>query len=121
MTADLPANTTTDNTAPAGLRPLLHQLEAALHAADLWDAAVPSQQALASTMPFMVDTLLIEQWLQWVLLPRLHALLDAQAPLPTACSVHPLAEHEWGQRCPGPASAAVLEALLAIDAHLSQA
>ena len=85
-------------------------LYAELHPAD----------ALASPLPFMVDTLRIEQWLQWVFLPRLHALLDAQAPLPGACSVHPLAEHEWSQRCPGAASQAVLAALLAIDAHLSQ-
>ena len=36
-----------------------------------------------STMPFMYDTLQVEEWLQWVFVPRLHALLDANAPLPT--------------------------------------
>ena len=105
---------------PADLRPLLQALEAAMRAADLWQPQPPTAEALASPLPFMVDTLRIEQWLQWVFLPRLHALLDAQAPLPGACSVHPLAEHEWSQRCPGAASQAVLTALLAIDAHLSQ-
>lgn len=104
---------------PADLRPLLHALEAALQSANFWESQPPSAQAMASTLPFMVDTLRIEQWLQWVFLPRLHALLDAQAPLPSACSVHPLAEHEWAQRCPGPASAAVLQSLLTIDAYLS--
>ena len=101
------------------LRELLHRLEAALRQADLWQDMPPSPQALASSMPFMVDTLLIEEWLQWVLLPRLHALLDAGAPLPSACSVHPLAEHEWAQRHPGPASHAVLLQLQQLDAYLS--
>ena len=81
---------------PADLRPLLHTLEAAMRAADLWQPQPPPADALASPLPFMVDT------------------------LPGACSVHPLAEHEWSQRCPGAASQAVLAALLAIDAHLSQ-
>lgn len=107
-------------TAPADLRPLLHALEAAMRDADFWEPQPPTADALASTLPFMVDTLRIEQWLQWIFLPRLHALLDAQAPLPGACSVHPLAEHEWLQRGCGPVSQAVLAALLAIDTHLTQ-
>jgi len=110
----------THDNLPPDLRPLLHALEAALRDADFWEAQPPSPQALASSMPFMVDTLRIEQWLQWVLLPRLHALLDARAPLPASCSVHPLAEHEWAQRHPGPASQAALAVLLAIDGQLSQ-
>lgn len=101
------------------LRPLLHALEAALRDAGLWQEQPPTPQALASGLPFMVDTLRIEQWLQWILLPRLHALLDAQAPLPGACSVHPLAQYEWTQRGCGPTSQAVLAALLAIDGYLS--
>ncbi|MBS7244831.1 MAG: YqcC family protein [Comamonas sp.] len=112
--------TTAPTSPPSDLRPLLHALEAAMREADFWDALPPTEAALASTLPFMVDTLRIEQWLQWVFLPRLHALLDAQAPLPGACSVHPLAEYEWLQRAPGVASQTVLAALLAIDTHLTQ-
>ena len=76
---------------------------------------------MASTMPFMYDTLLVEEWLQWVFIPRLHALLDAQATLPSSCSVQPLAEHEWTQRFPNGAHGAALQLLAAIDATLSQA
>lgn len=108
------------NDLPPDLRPLLHALEAALRDAGFWEPMPPGPEALASTMPFMVDTLRIEQWLQWILLPRLHALLDARAPLPGACSVHPLAQYEWAQRGCGPASQAVLAVLLAIDGRLSQ-
>lgn len=91
--------------------------------AALWQAQPPQQQALASTMPFMCDTLHIEQWLQWVFVPRLHALLDAGAALPGACSVHPLAEHEWGQRRAAPQyqldNTRVLTILQQIDRLLS--
>ena len=103
------------------LRHHLQQLEAELRAAALWGAQPPSEQALASTMPFMYDTLQIEEWLQWVFVPRLHALLDAQAPLPTSCSVHPLAEHEWSNRLPHGTHGAALQLLADIDATLTKA
>jgi uncharacterized protein YqcC (DUF446 family) len=102
------------------LRHQLEQLEAALRAASLWGAQAPSEQAMASTMPFMYDTMPVEQWLQWVFLPRMHALLDAQAALPTSCSVQPLAEHEWNGRFPQGAHSPALQLLADIDATLSQ-
>lgn len=113
---------TTATTAHAQLRVQLHALAAALKQAQLWDAAPPDAQALASTMPFMFDTLRIEQWLQWVFIARLHALIDARAALPTACSVRPLAEHEWIER-QGRSDAPTQEALAIlsrIDTLLSQ-
>ena len=64
----------------------------------MWSSVAPSDEALASTMPFMYDTLKVEEWLQWVFLPRLHALIDGNLDLPSSCSVEPLAEHEWTQR-----------------------
>lgn len=95
-----------------------------MQSAALWESQPPLQQALDSSMPFMYDTLRIEQWLQWVFVPRLHALLDAGTTLPGACSVHPLAEHEWGQRR-GEAqwqlgNARVLAVLRQIDQSLSE-
>ena len=104
----------------ARLRQQLQQLESALREAALWGAQPPSQQAMASAMPFMYDTLQIEEWLQWVFVPRLHALLDAQAPLPSSCSVHPLAEHEWSSRMPNGAHGPALQLLAEIDATLNQ-
>lgn len=102
------------------LRQLLQQLEAEMRTASLWSAVPPSEQAMASTMPFMYDTLHIEEWLQWVFVPRLHALLDADAALPSSCSVQPLAEHEWTHRMPQGQHATVLELLAQIDATLTQ-
>lgn len=100
------------------LRTQLQRLEAELRTLDLWSAMPPSEEALASTMPFMYDTLKVEEWLQWVFVPRLHALIDGAQPLPGECSVHPLVEHEWAQRAV-PQSAAVLAVLADIDALLS--
>lgn len=102
------------------LREQLQQLEAELRAASLWGAQPPSEQALASTMPFMYDTLKFEEWLQWVFVPRLHALLDANASLPTSCSVQPLAEHEWNNRFPQGGHTAALKLLASIDSTLTR-
>lgn len=41
------------------------------------------------------------QWLRWMLVPRLQALPDANAPLLGNCSVYPLTEHEWSLCFPG--------------------
>jgi uncharacterized protein YqcC (DUF446 family) len=102
------------------LRQQLQQLEAEMRAASLWSEQPPSQEAMASTMPFMYDTLQIEQWLQWVFMPRLHALLDANAVLPGNCSVQPLAEHEWNNRMPQGLHGKALQLLQDIDRTLSQ-
>lgn len=39
-----------------------------------------------------MDTLSAEQWLQWVLVPRMYALLEAQAPMPTRFAITPYFE-----------------------------
>ncbi|MDR0258759.1 MAG: YqcC family protein [Comamonas sp.] len=109
---------TTFNTQHQQLRAQLQQLETALRDAGLWGALPPSEQAMASTMPFMFDALQIEEWLQWVFVPRLHALMDGGLPLPGECSVQPLAEHQWNERALERHQAA-LHVLLQIDATLS--
>lgn len=100
------------------LRQQLEQLEAELRTASLWAVVPPSEEALASTLPFMYDTLQIEEWLQWVFVPRLHALMDGGLPLPGECSIQPLAEHEWTRRALLQRDAA-LRVLAQIDATLS--
>ena len=102
------------------LREQLTALEQALVVAQLWDAQPPSPEALQSTIPFMYDTLRLEQWLQWVFIPRMHALLDAGAPLPSTSSIHPMAEHEWGSRLK-PMPTHVLATLAQLDALISGA
>ncbi|SDL07610.1 Uncharacterized conserved protein YqcC, DUF446 family [Franzmannia pantelleriensis] len=70
----------------------LRELEATLKAADLWRVEQPSAEALASQQPFCVDTMELPQWLRYVFVARLDALVDAEAPLPASCSVAPAAD-----------------------------
>ncbi|KOC89115.1 YqcC family protein [Winslowiella iniecta] len=58
----------------------------------LWQSSAPDTAAFNSTEPFCLDTMLPLEWLQWVLLPRMQALLDASAPLPKNFSVTPYYE-----------------------------
>ena len=80
------------------LRDHLQQLEAELQVQKLWSATAPDPKALESTIPFMFDTLKIHEWLQWVYIPRLHAVIDANGVLPHQSHVFPLAEHAWEKR-----------------------
>lgn len=97
---------------------LLDLLAATLEEHDMWEATSPDWSALASTEPFCVDTLSLTQWLQFIFIPRMRALLDAGQPLPCNCAIHPYAEAVWEQ--PEPGQKAVMAVLSRIDARLSQ-
>ena len=71
---------------------LLIDVEAELRRLALWETAAPDPGALASRQPFCIDTLSFPQWLQFVFLPRMHALIDEDQPLPAKCAVAPMAE-----------------------------
>ena len=75
---------------------LLIDLEAELRQRLLWDADEPAVEALASTEPFCIDTLSFPQWLQFVFLPRMRLLLDADLPLPAQCAIAEMAEMQFG-------------------------
>ncbi|MDV5141330.1 hypothetical protein CYR40_08745 [Chimaeribacter arupi] len=70
----------------------LLEIEQTMKAAGLWQAAPPDAAAFNSTEPFSVDTMRAEQWLQWVFLPRMQALLAQQAALPTRFALTPYFE-----------------------------
>jgi uncharacterized protein YqcC (DUF446 family) len=71
---------------------LLDALEGELQHLSLWASEPPPSRALQSNLPFCVDTLSFDQWLQWVLLPQMRHLLSLHAPLPEACAIAPMAE-----------------------------
>ena len=77
---------------PAVLAAELRVLEALLRDGGLWHGEPPGAEALASTAPFACDSLLFTQWLQFLFIPRLRALLVAGAPLPDRCDITPMAE-----------------------------
>lgn len=75
---------------------LLIDIEAELRRLQQWQHEPPSAQALASTEPFCVDTLTFVQWLQFIFLPRMHALATARQLPPGRCEIKPLAEEYFG-------------------------
>lgn len=74
---------------------LLIDIEAELRRLDLWEREAPSAAALASTEPFCVDTLSFTQWLQFVFIPRMYALLEMERLPPGRCEIQPLAEQHF--------------------------
>lgn len=63
-----------------------------------WQSEAPSAEALASPTPFCVDTLAFEQWLQWILLPRMKVLLESGAPLPAVSGIKAMAEMAYREQ-----------------------
>ncbi|GAA5190536.1 YqcC family protein [Ferrimonas gelatinilytica] len=70
-------------------------LERLMREAELWQAAPPDAAALASPLPFCVDTLRFEQWLQFLFVPRMRLLVAERRSLPTAIALKPMAEEAF--------------------------
>jgi uncharacterized protein YqcC (DUF446 family) len=77
------------------LRTQLQQIEAEMKRLGLWRHLPPPPDAFDNDTPFHADSMDFDNWLQWVLIARFHALLDAEASLPTRCAIAPMAEQVW--------------------------
>jgi len=96
---------------------VLIDVEAELRRLRLWDDEPPTPEALSSTQPFAIDHLTLPQWLQFIFLPRMHALVEDEAQLPDKCGIGPMAEEYFrGSALP---TAALMDALEQIDVLLS--
>jgi uncharacterized protein YqcC (DUF446 family) len=73
-------------------------IERELRAQGWWGSVAPSAEALASVEPFAVDTLDFEQWLQWIFLPRMKAILEQDLALPNASGIQEMAEMVFAAR-----------------------
>lgn len=76
------------------LAQIIHELQGV----GLWSANAPSDKAMASTAPFACDLMPFEQWLQFIFIPRMQALIDAGQPLPRQIAIVPMAEHVWSEQ-----------------------
>lgn len=74
------------------VRQLLQAIEDALRAQNDWSSIRPRPEQLASDQPFCVDTLSFPEWLQFLLLPRLWALVEGHHDLPAVSGIAPMAE-----------------------------
>jgi uncharacterized protein YqcC (DUF446 family) len=75
----------------------LIDLEAGLRQLGLWSEEIPAPEALASEQPFAMDTLSLQQWLQFIFLPTLYQLIESGGTLPSACAIAPMAEETLGK------------------------
>ena len=71
---------------------LLDKIEQELRRQNVWMAIPPSPEAMSSTIPFCMDTMTFSQWLQWVFIPRVRAILDQGSNLPKGSDIKPYAE-----------------------------
>ncbi|MCK9504622.1 MAG: YqcC family protein [Porticoccaceae bacterium] len=104
------------------LKARLVELEKLLRDSQLWSITAPPAQALASDQPFAWDTLSFDQWLQFVFIPKLLAIVASQASLPTNSSVASMAEEFFASALFSPSSGAgaeVVRVLRSIDALLA--
>lgn len=69
------------------VRTRLQSIEALMREHQYWEDHAPDESVFASMQPFCMDTLEPLAWLQWVLIPRMHQLIDNQQPLPQQLAV----------------------------------
>ncbi|MEI9696269.1 YqcC family protein [Moellerella wisconsensis] len=81
----------------------LQHLEQEMRVIELWSETPPAQEAFESEQPFALDTMEPAEWLQWILIPRMYALIEQNATLPSSFSIAPYFEeaykHEDESRC----------------------
>ncbi|MDX7991933.1 YqcC family protein [Xenorhabdus littoralis] len=77
---------------------ILHKLqliEDTMKMVDVWQTYPPKPEAFDSKEPFSIDTMSASEWLQWVLMPRMRALIEQKVNLPTAFSIAPYFEEAY--------------------------
>ncbi|SDM01802.1 Uncharacterized conserved protein YqcC, DUF446 family [Modicisalibacter muralis] len=97
----------------------LTRLEATLRSVDLWNTPYPDAEAFDSQEPFCVDTMTLPQWLRYVFIARLRALVEGQRPLPATCQVAPAAE-AYLQHAKPSTRLLVVEAIADVDRIVTQ-
>ena len=71
---------------------LLDNIEQELRRQNVWMVMPPSPEVMSSTTPFCMDTMTFSQWLQWVFVPRVRAIMDQGGNLPKGANIKPYAE-----------------------------
>lgn len=85
----------TANTQHESLSTALGELESTMKTLGLWSSVCPSHESLDSVEPFGYDKLELQEWLQWIMIPRFRALLDSHGALPTVSNVAEYAEMKF--------------------------
>ncbi|AKD37344.1 hypothetical protein I926_00070 [Pasteurella multocida subsp. multocida OH4807] len=70
----------------------LQQLQQVMVELNVWQTTPPEEQTFLSEQPFALDTMSPTEWLQWIFIPRMHALIESGAPLPSKILITPYLE-----------------------------
>lgn len=100
------------------LADLLLAIEAQMRQTGLWEVKPPPPEALHSLVPFCHDSLRLEQWLQWVFLPKMKQVLESEQGCPSSSEIAPLAEYRFSQL--DRPTTALLQLLERFDAHINR-
>ena len=73
----------------------LDAIEREMRALGFWSLEPPSPDAMGSTAPFAHDTMTLDQWLQWIFIPRMRETVRQGIRPPAACNIHPFAAHSF--------------------------
>ncbi|MFT5164748.1 MAG: hypothetical protein ACI9FJ_003357 [Alteromonadaceae bacterium] len=96
---------------------LLSDIQTQLELLGLWQSHRPTARALASELPFCCDTLDFHQWLQFILIPRMTALIDGRLPLPDKIAIAPMAEEAF--KVTGASALSLIQTIRHFDRLLS--
>ncbi len=77
---------------PERIADVLLEVEASLRIHGKWGDERPDASDLNSSIPFCMDTLSFEQWLQWIFLPRMKITIEETRPLPARSGIYEYAE-----------------------------
>lgn len=75
---------------------LIIKLEQSLREANLWSSSTPSIKALQSKLPFAIDSMPFEQWLQFVFIAKMSEIVNTESILPNNVELLPMAEQSFG-------------------------
>ncbi|MGC6408812.1 YqcC family protein [Bisgaard Taxon 45] len=70
----------------------LQQLQSNMQSLGLWQITPPPESAFLSEQPFALDTMSPTEWLQWIFIPRMYALIESETVLPNKISITPYLE-----------------------------
>lgn len=85
---------------------------------ELWSESHPGDHKLQSSMPFCVDTLQLEEWIQFVFLPKMREYVEEERLPPGPAQITPMAEEVYKNQ---PELKSLIELLRKFDeiSHLS--
>ena len=75
---------------------LIIKLEQSLREAMLWSNSAPSVEAFQSELPFALDTMSFEQWLQFIFVPKMFEIVSTKSSLPNHLELLPMAKQSLG-------------------------